>query len=704
MINRIRRWLTPPSYPDDELKTLHATLLYVAIFPTLGAAAANIIGNVLGGQTPLVTTFTNVLMAMVCLVSLWATRREHLTVAGAFMLALGWFAITTAAVSLGTIRTPTTTIYLLIVIGGGMLFGWTGLITTVGLSSLTVAGLIVAENAGWLPRPNYAVTVTQWVSYTGLFMMIGLLTVLAVRSTRRALHQAQTELTERKKAEQAARQLLHAVEQSEARYRLLAENVVDVIWKMSLTTGRFVYVSPSVKKLRGYTPEEVLAQPSNAALTPEAWQYISSVLPERIAAFLNGSGPAAYTDEIDQPCKDGSIVPTEAQTTFVLNDQAELEVIGVSRDITARKNAEQEWRKLLRAVEQSPSTIVITSLAGSIEYANPKFTQTTGYTLAEVLGQNPRILKSDHTSSQEYKQMWETIASGGEWHGEFLNKKKNGELYWETATIGPVWNEHGKITHFVAVKEDITDRKRIEEALRESNADLQRRNQELDAYAHTVAHDLKNPLGVIIGYADLLQDSGDFLPPAVVQQSLENISHSGRKAVDIIDALLVLASVRQQEVVAQPLDMGHIVDEAVRRLIDLIRDTAANLHIPDRASWPAALGYAPWVEEIWVNYLSNAIKYGGEQPRIELGAVTQPDGFLRFTVRDFGAGLTPDQQARLFAPFERLNQTRREGHGLGLSVVRRITDKLGGQAGVESQPGEGSTFFFTLPAATAEAA
>jgi signal transduction histidine kinase len=284
---------------------------------------------------------------------------------------------------------------------------------------------------------------------------------------------------------------------------------------------------------------------------------------------------------------------------------------------------------------------------------------------------------------------------------------------------------------------DITERKRAEDKLHELNAELQTRNEELDAFAHTVAHDLKSPLGIMANYAELLLDDFGDLPEADVRQSLMAVSRSGRKAGSIIESLLMLASVRKQDVQVAPLDMAHVVDEAVLRLADSIQDSGAELSIPDRAGWPVALGYAPWIEEIWVNYLSNAIKYGGPRPHIDLGVALLPPlsetgegqgggsipplsagdgqgggsipplsagegqsgGFIRFSVRDYGAGLTPDQQSRLFTPFERLGQARVQGHGLGLSIVRRIAEKLGGHVGVDSQPGRGSTFYFTLPAA-----
>jgi signal transduction histidine kinase len=142
------------------------------------------------------------------------------------------------------------------------------------------------------------------------------------------------------------------------------------------------------------------------------------------------------------------------------------------------------------------------------------------------------------------------------------------------------------------------------------------------------------------------------------------------------------------------LDMAEIVAEAQQRLAHMIESAGAEITCPD--TWPHAVGYAPWVEEIWINYLSNALKYSGQPPRIEIGGTAQADGQARFWVRDNGPGLTPEEQSRLFKPFTRLNQTRAKGHGLGLSIVRRIAEKLGGTVGVESQVGKGSTFWFTL--------
>jgi signal transduction histidine kinase/DNA-binding response OmpR family regulator len=247
---------------------------------------------------------------------------------------------------------------------------------------------------------------------------------------------------------------------------------------------------------------------------------------------------------------------------------------------------------------------------------------------------------------------------------------------------------------------EIAERKRAQEALRQQALELEARNAELDAFAHTVAHDLKNPLTALLGFSSVLESFFVEMPEETLRSQLQAISRGGRKMVNIINELLLLSSVREvKEVGAQELDMAQLAAEAQGRILYMIEERQAEIVMPPASAWPAALGYGPWVEEVWVNYLSNAVKYGGSPPRVECGATAQKDGFVRFWVRDNGPGLTPEEQERLFTPFERLHQVRAEGHGLGLSIVQRIVEKLGGQVGVESRVGKGSKFYFTLPSA-----
>jgi two-component system sensor histidine kinase/response regulator len=235
-------------------------------------------------------------------------------------------------------------------------------------------------------------------------------------------------------------------------------------------------------------------------------------------------------------------------------------------------------------------------------------------------------------------------------------------------------------------------------AMGKVNRGLQEANSELDAFAHTVAHDLKNPLANVLMVVEIIRrlaatNGQQELPDEV----LATLDASARKAVNIVDELLLLASVRREQVQRGPLDMGEIVAQAQQRLGWMIDDYEGEIRVAD--TWPTAFGYASWVEEIWVNYLSNGLKYGGRPPRLLLGATAQEKGMIRFWVRDNGPGIPVQMQESLFAEFTRIERTRASGHGLGLSIVKRIADKLGGEVGVESAEAEGSLFYFALPGA-----
>ena len=225
--------------------------------------------------------------------------------------------------------------------------------------------------------------------------------------------------------------------------------------------------------------------------------------------------------------------------------------------------------------------------------------------------------------------------------------------------------------------------------------ELQVSNAELDAFAHTVAHDLKNPLTTLIGASSMLQEMK--LPIEQQQQMIDIVFRTGQKMDNIVHELLLLSTLRESDTIQiEPLNMNQILSEAEERLGALQKQKNASITHPN--SWPIAKGYAPWVEAIWTNYLSNAIKYGGQPPKIVLGATHLDDMTVKFWVQDNGAGISTEQQQQLFTPFERLTQTTIEGHGLGLSIVQRIVHRLEGEVGVESN-GHGSTFYFTLPSA-----
>ncbi len=198
----------------------------------------------------------------------------------------------------------------------------------------------------------------------------------------------------------------------------------------------------------------------------------------------------------------------------------------------------EQLRLFKLAVEQSPASILITDSQGKIEYVNHKFTQITGYTKEEVIGQNPRILKSGEKNAEDYKSLWHTISSGNEWHGEFHNKKKNGELYWESASISPVKNNEDKITNYVAVKEDITKHKEAEILIQEKGAELQKLNDEKDKFFSILAHDLRSPFNAVLGITELLKDSVADRNFEEINEYIELIIHSTNKATNLLKNLM----------------------------------------------------------------------------------------------------------------------------------------------------------------------
>lgn len=235
--------------------------------------------------------------------------------------------------------------------------------------------------------------------------------------------------------------------------------------------------------------------------------------------------------------------------------------------------------------------------------------------------------------------------------------------------------------------------------LKTQSQELVAQNAELNAYAHTVAHDLKHPLTALLGQTALLKGAGSAMTEQQRTYLLSEIHHCADKMNNIINALLMLASVRRADSVnTSVLDIKAIANEAHNLLRSFANNHQARISYSE--DWPLAVGFAPWLEQVWVNYLSNAIKYGGDAPQIRLGADTPQQGKVRYWVEDNGPGISADKQASLFSQFNRLDAKTADGHGLGLSIVQRIIQRLGGEVGYEALPQGGSRFWFSLPAAT----
>lgn len=346
--------------------------------------------------------------------------------------------------------------------------------------------------------------------------------------------------------------------------------------------------------------------------------------------------------------------------------------------------------KFFKAFHASPVPMIISAMHdGRYIEVNKAFLEAVEYSREDVIGHTSTEL-GIWTSPAERARFIEVFREHGSVRDfETTYRKKSGGT--GIILMSSEIVDFGGVPSLLTITTDITERKRIE-------TEREQLIQELDAFAHTVAHDLKNPLSPILGYSQTLLHNMDRLAPPVRERALQTMARNAKQMANIIDELLLLANMRRSEVQNGPLDMAQIIENVRQRLAYMIEENQAEITLPD--TWPQAVGYGPWVEEVWANYISNAIKYGGLPPQIELGASLQLDGTARFWVKDNGAGLSPEQQARLFTPFTRVHQAKVEGHGLGLSIVQRIVERLGGTVGVESAVGQGSTFYFMLPCAS----
>lgn len=378
-------------------------------------------------------------------------------------------------------------------------------------------------------------------------------------------------------------------------------------------------------------------------------------------------------------------------------------IVSILHDITERKRIETEREQLAQALQQqvrlldailstTPDHIHLHDRAGRFLFASPSSLRALALTSPQVIGSTWQELGYTELAVQGFDtrlaQVFETEQLA---KGEVIIHTADGPRYFEQL-LSPVRDEAGHVVMALSTMRDVTERQHAEETLRRYASDLHGRNEELETFARTVAHDLKSPLGNILGFTELLTARPN-LAVETRTDFVQTIARNASKMASIIDELLLLAKVRKGEMVLTPLDMSRIVSEVLHRLTFSITEAAAAIYTPN--SWPAAMGYAPWVEEVWVNYVSNALKYGGQPPHIELG-YDEYGSSVRFWVKDDGHGVPAEEREKLFTPFVQLSTVRATGHGLGLSIVRQIVDKMGGTVDCDSSP-NGSVFSFTLP-------
>jgi PAS domain S-box-containing protein len=386
---------------------------------------------------------------------------------------------------------------------------------------------------------------------------------------------------------------------------------------------------------------------------------------------------------------------------FRNNDGQIVGTFGVSKDITEFKEAEAQLRQLSRAVEQSPACIVITDPAGNIAYVNPKFTAVTGYSFAEALGKNPRILKSGETPAAAYTELWQTITAGKEWHGVFHNKKKNGELYWEMASISPIFDATGKITHFLAVKEDVTERKRLEEQLFQSQ-----KMETIGKLAGGVAHEFNSILTAIIGQSELLIE--DLPAGDPLAQNAAEIHKAADRAATLTRQLLAYG--RKQFLRPEALELNQVLASMDGMLRHLMGGETVEVKIIPAIGLHTVKADAGQIEQVIMNLALNAraAMPNGGKLTLETANVTvdkesvgrypelPPGEYALLAITDTGTGMSPEVKARVFEPFFTTKDVGK-GPGLGLSTCYGIIKQSGGHISVYSELGRGTTFKIYLP-------
>ena len=502
-----------------------------------------------------------------------------------------------------------------------------------------------------------------------------------------------------------------ALRRSESRYRRLFEAARDGILLLNADTAQIEDVNPYLIELLGYSHAEFLGR--------KLWEvgpFADIVQSKDMFAQLQSTGYVRYED-LPLKTKSGAAIEVE----FVSNayDCEGVRVIQCNiRDITARKRIEEQVRKLSLAVEQSPASIVITNLAAEIEYVNDAFLRSSGYSREEVMGRNPRILKSGAIAGEAYADMWDCLVRGLAWKGEFRNRRKDGTEYIEHAVIAPIHQADGRVTHYVGVKEDITERKRDARELElhrhhledlvgartrelgEARAAAEAANVAKSAFLANMSHEIRTPLGAITGLAYLMKRT-----PVTVQQAdwLAKIEASGQHLLEIINAVLDLSKIDAGKIVLEEVDVsvGAIVANVASILAE--RAQARNLRLAvETSDLPhQVLGDPTRLQQALLNLAANAIKFT-EAGVVTLRAMGGEDAgesmVVRFEVQDTGIGIDPESLPRLFSAFEQAdNSTTRKhgGTGLGLAITRHLARLMGGDVGAHSEPGGGSTFWFT---------
>jgi PAS domain S-box-containing protein len=487
------------------------------------------------------------------------------------------------------------------------------------------------------------------------------------------------DIAERRKAEVA-------LKESELKYRLIFEYSPMGILSFD-ENGVIVACNDYFIKIIGYTREGLIGL--NMLELPD------KKLVAIIQKTLNSS-VSVYEDIYHSVNVEKS---TPIRALFVPIDISDGGIhggLGIVEDITDYKHAEEELRKLSQAVQQSPASVIITGVDGNIEYVNPKTSEITGYSLEELIGQNPRILNSGELPKEEYKILWDKISSGKEWRGKFHNKKKNGELYWESASISPILDEKGRVIHFLAVKEDITEKKETINELIKAKNEAESANKLKDAFIANISHEIRTPLNGILGIASLMQESYALYATEKDQQFSVSIERSSKRLINTVDKILnfSLLQIGDFPVNKTSISLSYVLQTLVYEFSPAAAVKSLKIEFKSAIEDDVLIADDDALKTAFGNLIENAIKFT-DSGFVKIVLYRDDQGIICVDISDTGTGISEEYLQNLFEPYsqEATGYSRPyEGLGLGLALAKKLLNLNKGTITVKSKKGEGSVF------------
>ncbi len=491
------------------------------------------------------------------------------------------------------------------------------------------------------------------------------------------------DITTQKQSEQKIIQLSKGIEQGPA-----SIIITDI-------SGNIEYVNSKFTEISGYTLDEIKGQ------NPKILQSGYTSARDYMKLWNTISSGNEYHTELQNRKKNGELY-WESVLISPIRDEAGtiINYMAIKEDITNRKKADLEILKLSVAIEQNPASVVITDTQGVIEYVNKKFVTESGYSKHILIGKVLRILKPGHTSDEIYIEIWNKLFAGKEWKGEHQNRTKSKEIYWESVLISPIKNQEGKITNFVVLSENISDRKKMEKDLIAAKEKAEESDRLKSAFLANMSHEIRTPLNSILGFSDLL--TAPDLDTDSRREFANLINSSGNNLLSIINDILDISKIEAGQITLMKNEFSayKLISEIQKEYSYKANSKGIELRLKHEASAQELLVMSDEarIKQVLINFVGNALKFTN-LGYIEIG-INVIENNIQFYVKDTGIGIPKDFHDKIFDRFRQVEtaHTRKYGgNGLGLAITKNLAELLGGRIWVESEPNVGSIFYFALP-------